>query len=86
MGILATIVIGFFAGLIARFLKPGDDKMGLVMTTIVGIIGAFLGGYLGQALGFYRADEPAGFLGAIVGAVIVLFILNLVTSRRSRHV
>ena len=83
MGIIGTIVIGFFVGLVARFLKPGDNKMGWIATTGVGIVGAFIGTYLGQVLGIYKADEPAGFIGAVIGAMLVLAILHLSTSRKS---
>lgn len=84
-GIIGTIIIGFFVGLIARFLKPGDDKMGLIFTTLVGIVGAFIGRFLGQAMGIYRADEPAGFIGAVVGAVLVLALLSLTKPKRYIH-
>lgn len=82
MGIIGTIIIGFIVGLLARFLKPGNDKMGFILTTVVGIAGAFLGSFLGQVLGIYQADQPAGFLGALVGAVILLFILQAVAGKR----
>lgn len=84
-GIIGTIIIGFFVGLIARFLKPGDDKMGLLFTTLVGIVGAFVGRFIGQAMGIYGANEPAGFIGAVVGAVIVLALLSLVNTRKISH-
>lgn len=84
-GIIGTIIIGFFVGLIARFLKPGDDKMGLLFTTLVGIVGAFVGRFIGQAMGIYNANEPAGFIGAVVGAVIVLALLSLVNTRKISH-
>lgn len=82
MGIIGTIIIGFIIGLLARFLKPGDDKMGFILTTVVGIIGAFVGTYLGQAFGIYYVGEPAGWIGATVGAVIVLALLNAFSRRR----
>lgn len=82
MGVIATIIIGFFVGLIARFLKPGSDKMGFILTTLVGIGGAMLGSYLGQLFGFYQPHEPAGFLGAVVGAILLLAILKLFAGRR----
>ena len=82
MGIIGTIVIGFLVGLVARFLKPGDDKMGLIVTTLLGIVGAFVGTYLGQALGVYQVGEPAGFIGAVIGAVIVLAALKMISSRK----
>lgn len=82
MNIIGTIVIGFLVGLIARFVKPGDDPMGLAMTTLVGIVGAFVGKFLGQALGIYSSNEPAGFIGAVVGAVVVITLLKAFTGHR----
>lgn len=84
-GIIGTIIIGFFVGLIARFLKPGDDRMGLLFTTVVGIVGAFVGRFLGQAMGIYRGDEPAGFLGAVAGAVIILALMSLTRTNKVSH-
>ena len=81
MGLIGTLVIGFLVGLVARFLKPGNDKMGFFMTSIVGISGAFLGTYLGQFFGIYNVGETAGFLGAVVGAIIVLIMLKVVSGR-----
>jgi uncharacterized membrane protein YeaQ/YmgE (transglycosylase-associated protein family) len=75
-GILATIVIGFLVGLVARAVKPGDDKLGLVMTALVGIGGSLLATYGGQAIGLYAAGQVAGFLGAVVGAVLLLFVAS----------
>lgn len=84
MHIIWTIIIGFVAGIIAKFLHPGDNEpAGFVLTTILGIIGAFLATYLGQAIGWYRADESAGLIGAVVGAVIMLVIWGLIAPRRS---
>ncbi len=83
MGIIGTIVIGFLAGLIAKFLTPGRDPGGFIITTLLGIVGAIIATYLGQALGWYRAGEGAGFIGAIVGAVILLLIYRAVTGRRA---
>ena len=84
MGIIWTIIIGFIAGIIAKFLMPGDNEpKGFILTTILGIVGAFVATYLGQAVGWYRAGESAGFIGAIVGAVILLFLYGLVMGRRS---
>lgn len=82
MGIIGTIFIGLIVGLLARFIKPGDDSMGWIMTIILGIVGSVVATYLGQALGIYRAGEGAGFIGAVVGAIIVLFIYGMVTKRR----
>lgn len=79
MSILWTIVIGFIAGVIAKFIMPGDNEpAGFILTTILGIVGAFVATYLGQALGWYRPGEGAGLIGAVVGAVIVLFVYGFV--------
>jgi uncharacterized membrane protein YeaQ/YmgE (transglycosylase-associated protein family) len=80
-GIIVTIVIGFIAGLVARFLKPGDDSMGLIMTTLLGIGGSFAATYLGQMLGLYRAGEVAGFIGAVIGAILILFVYGMVKGK-----
>ncbi|WP_409477736.1 GlsB/YeaQ/YmgE family stress response membrane protein [Pseudobdellovibrio sp. HCB154] len=82
-GIIATVIIGFIVGLVARFVKPGDDKSGLVMTTILGIIGAFVGSFIGQAFGIYGPNERAGFIGAVVGAIIVLALVNAFNKKRA---
>ena len=82
MGILGTLLIGFFAGLIARFLKPGDDKMGIIMTTVLGIIGSFAATYIGQALGLYSAGQPASFVGAVIGAILVLVVYGLIVKKK----
>ena len=74
MGIIWTIIIGFVAGVVAKFLMPGENEpKGFVLTCILGIVGAFVASYLGQALGWYAPGQGAGLIGAIVGAVIVLF-------------
>jgi uncharacterized membrane protein YeaQ/YmgE (transglycosylase-associated protein family) len=83
LGIIGTIVIGFLAGLVAKFLHPGRDPAGFIVTTLLGIVGAFVATYLGQAVGWYRAGEGAGFIGAVVGAVVVLAIWSMVTRRSS---
>jgi len=83
MHILWTIVIGFVAGIVAKLIMPGSNEpSGFILTTILGIIGAFVATYLGQAIGWYRADEGAGFIGAVVGAIIVLAIWGFVAGRR----
>lgn len=82
-GIIATIIIGFIVGVIARFLKPGDDKAGWIMTTLLGIVGAFVGSWLGQAFGIYGPNESAGFLGAVVGSIVVLAIVGMVSKRKA---
>ena len=83
MHILCTIIIGFIAGVIAKFITPGDNEpSGFILTTILGIVGAFLATYLGQALGWYRADQSAGLIVAVVGAIIILVVWALIAGRR----
>jgi uncharacterized membrane protein YeaQ/YmgE (transglycosylase-associated protein family) len=82
MGFIWTIIIGFLAGVIAKFLMPGkNEPSGFILTTLLGVVGAFVATYLGQALGWYRADEGAGLIGAVVGAVIVLAIWGFYRSQ-----
>jgi uncharacterized membrane protein YeaQ/YmgE (transglycosylase-associated protein family) len=86
MSILWTIIIGFVAGVIAKFIMPGDNEpSGFILTTILGIIGAFVATYLGQAMGWYGPGEGAGLIGAVVGAIIVLVVYGMVAggSRRT---
>jgi uncharacterized membrane protein YeaQ/YmgE (transglycosylase-associated protein family) len=83
MSILWIVIIGFIAGVIAKFIMPGDNEpAGFILTAILGIVGAFVATYLGQALGWYRPGEGAGLVGAVVGAVIVLFVYSMVAGRR----
>jgi uncharacterized membrane protein YeaQ/YmgE (transglycosylase-associated protein family) len=83
MGILWTIIIGFVAGVIAKFIMPGDNEpTGFILTAILGIVGAFVATFLGQALGWYQPGEGAGLIGAVVGAVIVLLVYGMVAGRR----
>jgi uncharacterized membrane protein YeaQ/YmgE (transglycosylase-associated protein family) len=86
MSILWTIIIGFIVGVVAKFIMPGDksEPKGFILTAILGIVGAFVATYLGQSVGWYRAGESAGFFGAVVGAVIVLFVYGLVAGRTGR--
>jgi uncharacterized membrane protein YeaQ/YmgE (transglycosylase-associated protein family) len=75
--IIWVVVIGFIAGIIARFVSPGpNEPSGFILTTVLGIVGAFVATFIGQAVGWYRLDQGAGLIGATVGAVIVLFIWN----------
>jgi len=84
MSIIWTIIIGFLAGIIAKFLMPGtNEPSGFILTTILGVVGAFVATFLGQALGWYRADEGAGLIGAVVGAIIVLAIWAFVARNRT---
>ncbi len=84
MGFLWTIIIGFVAGVIAKFVMPGDNEpQGFILTTLLGIVGAFVATWLGQALGWYAAGQGAGLIGAVVGAVIVLFIYGMIAKPRA---
>jgi uncharacterized membrane protein YeaQ/YmgE (transglycosylase-associated protein family) len=83
LSIIWTIIIGFIAGVVAKFLMAGDNEpSGFILTTILGIVGAFVATYLGQSLGWYRPGEGAGLIGAIVGAVIVLLVYGFIAGRR----
>ena len=86
MSVLWTIIIGFLAGVIARFFHPGNkwEPTGFILTTLLGIAGAFVATYLGQAIGWYKADEGAGFIGGIVGAIIVLVVWGFIAPRIER--
>jgi uncharacterized membrane protein YeaQ/YmgE (transglycosylase-associated protein family) len=75
MGILGAIIIGFIVGIIAKLITPGDPKpRGFILTTVLGIVGAVVATFLGQAVGWYQSGETAGFIGAVIGAIIVLLI------------
>ena len=76
---LYIILIGFFAGLLGRFFMPGNNRMGCLLTIVLGIAGAVFAGWLGHEMGWYAAGQPAGFIGAILGAVAILALLRLVS-------
>ena len=83
MGILWTILIGFIAGVLAKLITPGgNEPSGFILTTLLGIVGAFVATYLGQALGWYEAGQGAGLIGATVGAIIVLLIWGAIAGRQ----
>jgi uncharacterized membrane protein YeaQ/YmgE (transglycosylase-associated protein family) len=82
MGIIVWIIFGLIVGAVAKFIMPGRDPGGIIVTIILGIVGALLGGWLGQALGLYGPGEPVGFFMAVIGAIIVLLIYRLVVGRR----
>jgi uncharacterized membrane protein YeaQ/YmgE (transglycosylase-associated protein family) len=87
MSILWTIIIGFVAGVIAKFIMPGENEpSGFILTTFLGIVGAFVASYLGQSLGWYRPGEGAGLIGAVIGAIIVLFVYGLIAGRQQRAI
>lgn len=77
MSILGTILVGFVVGLLARALKPGNDRMGIIMTTLLGIAGAFLARYVGVAMGWYTQGQAAGWIASIVGAIVLLFVVGM---------
>ena len=81
MGILGTLIIGLLVGIIARLLKPSRSGLGLIMTIILGLAGSVIATYGGQALGIYQAGQPAGFVGAVVGAIVLLFIVEALNKR-----
>ena len=82
MGILGTLIIGLLVGIIARLLKPGRSGLGWIMTIILGLAGSVAATYGGQALGVYQAGQPAGFIGAVVGAIVLLFIVEAFGEKR----
>jgi uncharacterized membrane protein YeaQ/YmgE (transglycosylase-associated protein family) len=86
MSILWTIIIGFIVGVIAKLIMPGDkaEPTGFILTAVLGIVGAFVATYLGQTVGWYKPGESAGFVGGVVGAIIVLFVYGMFAGRQSR--
>jgi uncharacterized membrane protein YeaQ/YmgE (transglycosylase-associated protein family) len=87
MSIIWTIIIGFVAGIVAKFLHPGssNEPSGFILTAALGIVGAFVATYLGQAIGWYRAGEGAGFVGAVVGAIIVLAVWGFLAPKLQKN-
>ncbi|MGZ5032086.1 MAG: GlsB/YeaQ/YmgE family stress response membrane protein [Usitatibacter sp.] len=82
MSIIWAILIGFVVGLVAKLLMPGRDGGGFIVTTLLGIVGALVATFLGQAMGIYAEGQSAGFIGAVVGAILVLFVYHLIRGRR----
>jgi uncharacterized membrane protein YeaQ/YmgE (transglycosylase-associated protein family) len=82
-GIIGTIVLGLIVGAIARFLLPGEQKMGWILTCVLGIAGSFLAGFIGQALGWYQVGETAGWIASVAGAVVLLWVVGKVQSKSS---
>ena len=80
MGILGTIVVGLIVGAIARFLLPGEQKMGWIMTCLLGIAGSVAAGFVGQTMGWYAAGQGAGWIASILGAVVLLFVVQKLRS------
>lgn len=85
MEFIYAILIGLVVGIIAKFLMPGKDPGGFIVTTLLGIAGFVIAKYIGQAIGWYRSGEPAGFIAAVVGAVILLVVYRIVVGRRARN-
>ena len=83
MSIIGTLIIGLLAGLVARFLMPGRDAAGFIVTMVLGVAGAFLATWLGRELGWYREGQTAGFIGAVVGAIIILVLYRLLFRQRA---
>ena len=83
LSLIGTIIVGFVVGLIARAIKPGDDKLGFIMTILLGIAGSFLASYIGVAMHWYQQGEPAGWIASVVGAIVLLFIYGLIRRKSS---
>lgn len=81
MGIISMIIVGFIVGMIARAIMPGEQRLGIILTIVLGIVGSIVAGYLGSALGFYSPGQGAGWIGSIVGAIIVLFVYGLLSKK-----
>jgi uncharacterized membrane protein YeaQ/YmgE (transglycosylase-associated protein family) len=84
MSIIAMIVIGLLVGIVAKFLLPGDDPGGFIVTTLLGIAGSFAAGYIGRAAGWYHEGEPAGFIASVLGAIALLLVYRMLFGRRRR--
>ena len=82
MSIIITLVIGLIAGFVARAIKPGDDNMGIIMTALLGVAGSFIASYGGAALGLYAPGATAGFIGSVIGAVVLLFVVGFIKKRQ----
>ena len=76
-------VIGFVVGLLARAILPGTQSLGIILTAVLGIAGAFLAGFAGQAMGLYTSGQPAGFIASVIGAIVLLFVVGLVKGKSS---
>lgn len=86
MGFIGWILFGLVVGIVAKFLTPGRDPGGFFITALLGIIGAVVGGFVGQSLGFYREGEPVGFLMAVLGSIILLLLYRMFVGRSGRVV
>lgn len=79
--LIGMLFIGLVVGLIARAVKPGDDKLGWIMTALLGVSGSFMAGYVGTAMGWYRQGEAAGWIASVIGAVLLLVLYDLIKSK-----
>ena len=84
MSVITMLVIGLLVGIVAKFLLPGDDPGGFIVTTLLGIAGSFAAGYIGRAAGWYHEGEPVGFIASVVGAILLLLIYRMLFARRRR--
>jgi len=81
LSFIGTLIVGLIVGLIARAIKPGDDKMGIIMTVILGIAGSLIAGYIGRAAGWYQPGQGAGWIASVIGAIVLLVIYGLIRKR-----
>ena len=81
MSYVVMAIVGFVVGLIARAILPGEQKLGIIMTAVLGIVGALVAGFAGQAIGWYQAGQPAGFIASVIGAIVVLFVYSKVVAK-----
>ncbi|HRP29131.1 MAG TPA: GlsB/YeaQ/YmgE family stress response membrane protein [Burkholderiaceae bacterium] len=82
-GLIGTILVGLIVGAIARWIMPGEQKMGWIMTIVLGIVGAFVAGYVGRMFGWYEPGEGAGWIASVVGALVVLFVVQKLRANKS---
>lgn len=78
MAFLGTVFVGLIVGLIARAIKPGDDKMGWIMTILLGILGSVVAGFVGRSMGWYQPGQPAGWIASVIGAIVLLILYGMV--------
>lgn len=81
MGFIWMLIVGFIVGLLARAIMPGNQSMGIILTTVLGIIGSIVGGFLGQSMGLYQEGSQVGLIGSVIGAIVVLFIYGLISKK-----
>ncbi len=81
LSFIGMLIVGLVVGLIARAIKPGDDKMGLIMTMVLGVAGALIAGYVGRAAGWYQPGQAAGWIASVIGAIVLLVIYGLIRKR-----